>query len=548
MGMSYKLRTFAIMQLRKKHAGQVPWIVIITALVGIVSSSVSRAAPQPFAWAVAGNGNGDDFALAVATDALGNSYLTGQSGSSNLIFGSTILTNAGNRGVFMGKFDKSGSNVWANSIGQLSAGLNTSRGLGVAADGAGNSYFTGVLYGTNTLGGSNLVSSGLSDMFVAKYDANGNLIWLQRAGGTGINDRAVGYRIAMGGSGSLYVAAEVAGTNQLTSAAGTNLTVIGQSMLLVKYDTAGNQLWVKQVLGDVFPEGLATDPTGNLVVAADFGSSTINVGGSVLTNRGDYDAFIAKYDPLGNVLWIVQVGGNDQDQALGVACDSATNAYLACNVNSMDTMINGTPFTDGKGLLAKFSSTGSLVWARGTPWWGKIASDASGQVYMTGEFSTNVVFGSSTLTNAGDNQDIFVCAYDSAGNAQWAKQAGGPNNDVPRGIALDNAYDIYIAGGFQTTAWFDSIGLTNPVTQSDVFVARINGGQPKLAIQRASNQTILAWPASTFGYYLETTNQLKIPLTLPWQAVTNTPTIVGTNLTVTLPMAGSNSFFRLRGP
>lgn len=111
---------------------------------------------------------------------------------------------------------------------------------------------------------------------------------------------------------------------------------------------------------------------------------------------------------------------------------------------------------------------------------------------------------------------------------------------------MDRERDIYVAGEFQNIAAFDGLSLTNTNPgQGDVFVARINGGPPKLGIRRLPNQVQVTWPASTLGYHLETITNL---LLAQWQTVTNVPVINETNTAVTLTNVGSKSFFRLKNP
>src|SRR5439155_701956 len=94
---------------------------------------------------------------------------------------------------------------------------------------------------------------------------------------------------------------------------------------VAKYDPAGNALWIRQfgTSGDDGPCGVAVDAAGNVYVA---GFTSGNLGGA---SAGDYDAFVAKYDAAGSAFWTRQFGTSDYDDAHGVAVDAAGNVYVA---------------------------------------------------------------------------------------------------------------------------------------------------------------------------------------------------------------------------
>jgi hypothetical protein len=96
---------------------------------------------------------------------------------------------------------------------------------------------------------------------------------------------------------------------------------------VAKYDTAGRKLWARQ-LGtetDDWANDLATDAVGNVYLT---GTTYGSLGGP---KRGDYDAWVAKYDAAGRKLWARQLGGlfNDAYDAYGVATDAAGGVYIA---------------------------------------------------------------------------------------------------------------------------------------------------------------------------------------------------------------------------
>src|SRR5690606_30114672 len=130
------------------------------------------------------------------TDSQGNVYLAGDFNGS-ITFGSTVLTSSNSDG-FLAKFDSDGNCQWAVKFG----GTGGDFCYGVAVDQLNNVFITGDFNGTASFGTTNLVSSGFTDLFVAKLDSQGNWQWAIRAGGS-LGDQS--RSIDCDGSGNAYI-------------------------------------------------------------------------------------------------------------------------------------------------------------------------------------------------------------------------------------------------------------------------------------------------------------------------------------------------------
>ena len=114
------------------------------------------------------------------------------------------LTSAAGADLFVAKYDSSGDLVWAKRAGVTGGAL----GNAIAVDGSGNSYVTGFFQSSATFGPEEtnetiLTSAGsFGEVFVAKYEASGDLVWARRVGGTSDD---VGAGIAVDGAGTSYV-------------------------------------------------------------------------------------------------------------------------------------------------------------------------------------------------------------------------------------------------------------------------------------------------------------------------------------------------------
>ncbi|HKQ37974.1 MAG TPA: SBBP repeat-containing protein [Verrucomicrobiae bacterium] len=367
--------------------------------------------------------------------------------------------------------------LWARRAG----GNDSDTGHSIAIDLSGNVYVAGAFYAMNDFGAVKLTSAGLSDIFIAKYDPDGNFLWARRAGGTGY-DEARG--IAVDASGNAYVT----GLFQLTANfAPTNLVSAGQSdVFLAKYDPAGNLQWARRAGGNDFEESHAIriDSSTNIYIAGYFDANA-NFGSSALhNNSGSSDIFIAKADPNGNFLWARQAGGNGEDIGDAIALDAAANVYVTGYFETNAVFETTTLVAAGTtGLrdmfLASYTSAGNFRWVRQAGGVGEdagsaVAADDQGNVYVTGSFTTPATFTSTNLTGSG--VDMFLAKYSSTGAFAWARRAGGNNaiyGDGGEGVALDGARNVYVTGFFSGTANF---GTTNLATTGldDIFLAKYN--------------------------------------------------------------------------
>ncbi|HKR06258.1 MAG TPA: T9SS type A sorting domain-containing protein, partial [Bacteroidia bacterium] len=125
----------------------------------------------------------------ISSDGAGNCYITGYFNGTSCMFGSTILLNAGANDIFVVKYNPSGNVVWAKRAG----GTHFDLGMGIRTDANGNSYITGFFRGTAYFDNFTLFSANDPEIFVAKYDSSGNVLWAKSAGGSDVdNSNAIG--------------------------------------------------------------------------------------------------------------------------------------------------------------------------------------------------------------------------------------------------------------------------------------------------------------------------------------------------------------------
>jgi hypothetical protein len=297
----------------------------------------------------------------------------------------------------------------------------------VASDLLGNVFVAGQTDG-NFSGGP---STGPS-AYLRKYNSAGTAIWTRQVGPLEIGSYQVA--VAADGLGNSYIAGE---TPASLAAPNAGLT----DYFVRKYDSTGAVTWTRQAgsLSYDVPRDAVVDALGNLYLVGFTGYDLAGPGASL----GSYDAFLTKYDALGNQLWTRQFGSSDTDYGRGVALDGLGNIYIA----GLTSGNVAAPFGGGTWdmFLAKYDQNGNAIWKRqvNAPSYDlayDVAADALGNVYLVGSSDGNL-----GGPNAGSD-DVVVIHYDSAGNVIWTRQIGTPSQEVAFGAAADGSGNVYVSG------------------------------------------------------------------------------------------------------
>jgi hypothetical protein len=302
-------------------------------------------------------------------------------------------------------------------------------------------------------------------------------------------------------TGYFYSATIDFGTFTLTNA---DPTANKRDMFIVKYDSAGVVLWAKSA-GGVDEDGgysITTDASGNVYVTGYFYSTTITFGSFTLTNAGDYDMFVVKYDAAGNVIWAKSAGKISDDYGRAVATDALNNVYVLGSYKSPTIRFGPTTLTNTDTsmisydtYIVKYDSAGTVLWAineggTGAEFARSIDVDSSNNIFITGNYNSDtLIFNADTLVNMG-LYDIFLAKYNSAGIVQWAKSYGGNNNDLVNSVTTDTAGNVFLAGGFQSpTIAFGSTILTNGGTYN-IYLAKCDASGTSLWAKGATGSGI----------------------------------------------------------
>ncbi len=225
---------------------------------------------------------------------------------------------------------------------------------------------------------------------------------------------------------------------------------------------------------------VAVTPTGEIVAVGGF-ADTIDFGIGPMASTGSADIFVAKFDALGNAIWSKRFGDASSQIAYAVAIDNSGAIYVGGSMIGSVDFGNGITKTSAgveDAFLARFDPDGNIVWAqnfgdaaRQIIW--DIEISKTNLVVVAGEFAGTINLNpnnpNNTLSTAGSN-DVFVARFDGSGFHSASRAFGGPLTEAVRGLALDSQDRVYITGGFDDKVNFGPDLLTSTGGR-DAYVA-----------------------------------------------------------------------------
>lgn len=288
-------------------------------------------------------------------------------------------------------------------------------------DANGNIYIAGTFKDATIIGNDTLTSAGDNDIFIAKLNGNGNIIWAKKFGTAGSE---ITHSIKSGKNGNIYIAGSYNG-----------YTIIGNDTLqnpedqngfLMKLNNNGDIQWAKDIKckGDNKFNEIAVDSLENIYVTGYFSDSATIGNQKLYTPAGWKDILLIKYDPTGNVIWAKQAGSQlayAEEEGWGIS-------------------------TDGK------------------------------HIYATGFINYTSYFDANYITHTAGNTNVFIAKYDVAGNNKWVKMAGNSSQrfyeNIGFNVVSDNAGNIYLSGHFVDTAYFGSLTISTTIENNQNFLAK----------------------------------------------------------------------------
>ncbi len=384
-----------------------------------------------------------DDGASIAVDDSGNVYVAGFfSGKVDFdpgpdtAFITAPTTSSRYNGMFFAKYDATGDYIWAKAFTGVNLLINSGN-FSIALDHMGSLYLTGTYTATSPIDfdagpDTAWLPAASNDIFLTRYDTDGNFKWAHRLTST---------------------------ANNISAAIAANS------------------------LGHVYITGNFASPTDS-VLDFDPGSGTAE-----LKSNGQGDIFLARYDSAGNYKWAINMGSPLVDVGRSLAIDSNFNIYLTGYFRGLAEFDPGTGTAPLQAkantdiFLAKYDSSGNYQWAKqmsgiGSEQGNGVALDQYANIYIVGTFGDTVDFDpgpdSVKIGRVGGN-DIFVAKYDPSGNYINARNIGGSGSDDGVAISVTPVGVVYTTGSFSTTADFNIGGAApaNLVTNGgiDIFFA-----------------------------------------------------------------------------
>ena len=352
-------------------------------------------------------------------------------------------------------------------------------------------------------------NSGLSDMFITKYDTNGGVLWITRIGGTNTDNVAA---VSTDSQGNIFVNGvfgylttvsffNASGSGATNTIAITSTSVNMSDVYVAKYNPSGACVWATMIGGNSTstPFMITSDIYGNTIISGYYIASTLffyNASGSGVSRTQSIpnidkstNYFIAKYNTSGACVWVTNMTTGNLSRVAtslrnSISTDSFGNIFVAGNTNYSTGITNGRKMSlfsvSGSGtthtlpltnankermFLARYNPSGGCVWVTsigvdGHGYMTGITSDAYGNTFLTGNYtmgplvfsnaSSSVSISGSFLSSA-SSYDAFLIKYSPSGTFVWATTIGGAATDSGNGVAMDAQGNVVITGTYSST-------------------------------------------------------------------------------------------------
>lgn len=390
--------------------------IIVSTLI-LMSAGAQAGFEEEFreAWRI----NGDDYGASTATDSVSNLYIAGNKSGGGL-FSTSDLT--------LTKYRADGNEIWTRTYGTPSNDYASS----VATDTHGNIYLTGKTYGT--FDGN--VNAGEYDVFVSKFDAQGNRLWTQQFGTPGDD---ISRAIATDNDGNIYLTGVIVQTDPRQDGDENP----GDDAFISKLSSEGAILWTHP-FGTTAGDGghsITTDADNNAYIVG----RTLGAFDSQ-SNQGDFDIFISKFTKQGEQQWSRQFGSLEADFANSIDTDAQGNINLSGAVN-------------GNLFIARYDELGNEVWIQQDsqaikPGSGSINMDTDGNAFIGYSYGESCRRTDEICSDRGFVSHFHLRKYSAEGEKYWDQRFVSSPFINGESVTIDAAQRLSLAvnvsyGGFR---------------------------------------------------------------------------------------------------
>lgn len=439
----------------------------------------------------------------VTVDPYGNVIATGSYGL--IHYSETYYTQFGEfslpgYGSFVCKLDTNGNYAWVKRVCN-NVYIDYGHGIrSIVSDQAGNIYLTGGFYGSQAFGAVTLQASGTSDVLCAKLDSDGNFVWANSFGGSGMD---CGASVDVDENGNSYITGvfeglTVFGTNTLL-AQGSN------DIVYMKINPLGEVIWAKRLGGETWDFALSVRiaPNGDIVLLSKL-SSNPTLGNTPIAGG------LIKTDANGDILWSRTHNG------VALSIDAIGNLYT---IQNQSTLIQVSKFDPNGFTVTTGIGGGGNIEASA------IATDTNGDCYIIGlceqkyyEYwlpGFSVYFSNNPIAPFGQT-NIIVAKYKASAEIQQKIET--PNHSAIPDI-IRSLSSSFIDTNYVLRAWFttrpDEVVSTSTHYSGAIRLHRANTSETRTFLKLGAFDS--QWSANETLHY-ELTN-IGEGTTASWEVV-----------------------------
>ena len=349
--------------------------------------------------------------------------------------------------------------LWSHNYGDTELQISQS----VAVDGAGNIIITGYFQSVVDFGGGPLVSAGSADVFLVKFDSNGNFVWDRRIGDSANQQSTM---VVVDSQGNIIIPGLIEDGYQ-------------SDVFLTRFNPDGAHIWSRSFVGSIWGpcRNAAIDQNDNIFIT-DYFQGSLDFGGGPLISAGNHDIYVAKFDSSGQHLWSNRFGDSESQYVMHITADNSGNVIIVGSFGSTVDFGGGSLTSAGLTdiYIAKFDTDGMHIWSQR---FGDadeqnaiyVQTDYSGNIFVTGWMLGPVDFGGGPLPFAGW-YDTYLVKFDSDGNHLWSNGFGDSDIQLGRCIALESTGNVILGGDFTGTVDFGGVPLA--ANADNMFMAKFD--------------------------------------------------------------------------